>query len=84
MGQCNQAQQRKIKEQLNELWQYAKSVAASELDDTDPFGFDKIDSQKVTQTVDAINAALKDKKIAKGVKQKLNYAKKNWPANLDK
>jgi transposase len=74
----------KIKEQLNELWQYAKSVAASELDDTDPSGFDKIDSESVTRTVDAINAALKDKKVAKGVKQKLNYAKKNWPANLAK
>lgn len=74
----------KIKEQLNELWQYAKSVAASELDDTDPSGFDKIDSESVTRTVDAINAALKDKKVAQGVKQKLNYAKKNWPANLDK
>src|SRR5688500_13572619 len=74
----------KIKQQLNELWQYAKSVAASELDDTDPSGFDKIDSESVTRTVDAINAALKDKKIAKDKRQKLNYAKKNWPANLDK
>ena len=74
----------KIKQQLNELWQYAQSVAASELDDTDPSGFDKITSEKVNQTVDAINAALKDKKVAKGVKQKLNYAKKNWPAALDR
>jgi transposase len=74
----------KIKKQLNELWQYAQSIAAAELDDTDPSGFEKIDSQKVNQTIDSINAALKDKKVAKGVKQKLNYAKKNWPANLDK
>jgi len=74
----------KIKKQLNELWQYAQSVAASELDDTDPSGFDKITSEKVNQTVDTINAALKDKKVAKGVKQKLNYAKKNWPAALDR
>lgn len=74
----------KIKQQLNELWQYAKSVAASELDDTDPSGFDKIESEKVNQTIDAINTALKDKKVNKGVKQKLNYAKKNWPAALDR
>lgn len=53
----------KIKEQLNELWQYAKSVAASELDDTDPSGFDKIEAEKVSQTIDAINTALKDKKV---------------------
>ena len=37
----------KIKQQLNALWQYAQSVAAAELDDTDPSGFDKIDSEKV-------------------------------------
>lgn len=74
----------KIKQQLSELWQYAKSVAASELDDTDPSGFDKIDSEKVNQTIDSINTALKDKKVNKEVKQKLNYAKKNWPAALDK
>jgi transposase len=74
----------KIKQQLNDLWKYAQSVAASELDDTDPSGFDKIDAEKVNQTVDAINAALKDKEVDKKVKQKLNYAKKNWPAALDK
>lgn len=74
----------RIKTQLNELWQYAQSVAASELDDTDPSGFDKIDSEKVNQTIDHINAALQDKKIDKGVKQKLNYAKQHWPAALNK
>ena len=41
-------EQGKIKEQLNELWKYAQSVAASELDDTDPSGFDKIDQEKVS------------------------------------
>jgi transposase len=47
----------KIKQQINELWQYAKSVAASELDDTDPSGFDTITPQKVNETIDNINAA---------------------------
>jgi transposase len=74
----------RIKEQLNELWQYAQKVAASELDDTDPSGFDKIDSEKVNQTIDTINAALKDKPINKELRQKLGYAKKRWPAALDK
>lgn len=83
-GNSIKTNKEKMKKQLNELWQYAQSVAASELDDTDPSGFDKIDSQKVNQTIDTINAALKDKEIAKGVKQKLNYAKKHWPAALDK
>ena len=74
----------KIQQQLDALWQYAQSVAAAELDDTDPSGFDTIDSEKVTQTIAKIDAALADKPISKTVQQKLNYAKKHWPAALDK
>jgi len=75
----------KIKQQLNELWQYAQKIAAGELDDdTDPSGFDKISSEKVSQTIESINKALKDSAVDKKVKQKLNYAKKHWPAALDK
>lgn len=83
-GKAIKTSKERIKQQLNELWQYAQSVAASELDDTDPSGFDKIDSEKVSQTIEAINVALKDKAISKDVRQKLNYAKKHWPAALDK
>ena len=54
------------------------------MDDTDPSGFDKIDAQKVEQTIEKINEALKDKPVSKEVKQKLSYAGKNWPANLKK
>lgn len=74
----------KIKTQLNELWQYAQSVAASELDDTDPSGFDKIDAEKVTKTIESINEALKDKQADKKVRQKLNYAQNKWPGALAK
>jgi transposase len=74
----------KMQQQLDELWKYAQGVAASELDDTDPSGFDKIDKQKVEQTIAKIDAALKDKPVSKQIKQKLGYAKKNWPAALDK
>jgi transposase len=71
-GNSIKGNREKMKQQLNELWQYAQSVAASELDDTDPSGFDKIDSEKVNQTIDSINAALKDKEVSKEVRQKLN------------
>lgn len=74
----------KIKGQLNDLWKYAQSVAASELDDTDPSGFDKIDSQRVSETVEKINNALKDKQIDSKVRQKLNYARRKWPEALEK
>ena len=46
--------------------------------------FEAIDPDKVSHTIDQINAALKDKVVDKKVKQKLNYAKKNWPKNVKK
>jgi len=83
-GKSIKTNKEKIKKQLNDLWQYAQSVAAAEMDDTDPTTFDKIDAEKVTATIEKINEALKDKPVSKEVKQKLNYAKKNWPSALDK
>lgn len=83
-GNAIKTNREKMKQQLNELWQYAKSVAASELDDTDPSGFDKITPEKMRETIDNINTVLKDKKISKEKRQKLNYAKKNWPDALAK
>jgi transposase len=83
-GNAIKTNKEKIKKQLDELWQYAQKVAAQEMDDTDPSGFDKIDAEKVEQTIEKINEALKDKPVSKEVKQKLSYAKKNWPANLRK
>jgi len=83
-GKSIQNNKEKIKQQLNDLWKYAQSVAASELDDTDPSGFDKIDSEKVTQTIEKINEALKDKPASSKVRQKLNYARRHWPVALDK
>lgn len=79
-----QTNKEKIKEQLNELWKYAQSVAASELDDTDPSGFKKITKEQVTATVESINSALKEKKIDSKIRQKLNYARKHWPQALEK
>lgn len=74
----------KIKQQLNELWQYAQKVAAEEMNDTEPTDFNEIDADKVEQTIQKINEALKDKPVDPKVKQKLKYAQKNWPANLHK
>jgi len=83
-GRAMKTSRERIKQQLDELWQYAQRVAAAELDDTDPSGFTKIDSEKVTQTITKINAALTGKKVDPKVKQKLNYAQKHWPATLDR
>ena len=83
-GKAIKTSKERIKQQLDELWKYAQSVAASEMDDTDPSGFDKIDAQEVSATIEKINTALRDKKVDSKVRQKLNYARKNWPAALDK
>ncbi len=83
-GNAIKTSKERIKKQLNELWQYAQKVAAAELPDTDPTRFDKIDADKVEQTIEQINEALKDKPVSSQVKQKLNYAKKNWSSNLKK
>jgi transposase len=83
-GNSIKTSKEKIKKQIDELWQYAQKVAAEELDEPEPPVFDKIDAQKVEAVVEKIETALKDKQVSKQVKQKLNYAKKNWPANLRK
>jgi hypothetical protein len=57
-------------------------VAAAEKGDDTPPDFEKIDSREVKTTIDNISALLKDKQVSKEVKQKLNYAKKHWPAKL--
>ena len=54
------------------------------MDHPEPPDFTTIDSKKVTETIAKIDAALADKPVDKKVSQKLNYAKKNWPQNLNK
>lgn len=83
-GKSIKTNREKIKEQLADLWKYAQSVASAEMDDTDPTTFDKIDAEKVNATIEKINEALKAKPVSKEIKQKLNYAQKNWPPALDK
>jgi len=74
----------KMSVQLQQLWDYTQSVAKEELENTEDIDFKKIDTQKVKQTISQIDAALNGKKIDKKVKQKLNYARKCWPENLQK
>jgi transposase len=83
-GKAIKTNKEKMKQQLDELWQYAQKIAAEEMNNTDPTDFDKIDAEKVEQTIRKINEAIKDKPVDPKVKQKLKYAEKNWPANLKK
>jgi len=75
----------RIKTQLEQLWNYTQTVAKEELKNTQPCDFDQLDPKAVDKTIDAINQALKKKTTAdKKIKQKANYAKRNWPDNLRK
>jgi transposase len=75
-----------ISKQLEDLWDYTQKIAAEELQDTTPTSFEKLDPEEVRKTVAQIDEALKKKgaPIDKKVKQKISYAKKNWPSNLER
>jgi transposase len=74
----------RIKEQLQELWEYSQKIAEEEKLDETEIEFEQIEPEKIKETIEKINELLKDKPISKKVKQKLNYAKKNWAKNLEK
>lgn len=68
--------------QLEELWNYAEGIARHELEPLRPEEFKVVDPQAVERTIATIQEAIKDKDADKKVKQKLNYAKRNWPKNV--
>jgi transposase len=83
-GNAIKSNKEKIGKQLEELWLYAGKVSKEELKDETPTSFAPVDATQVKQTIDKIDKALEGKKIDKKVRQKLNYAKKNWPSNMEK
>lgn len=83
-GKSIKRSKERIKAQLEELWKYAESVAKEELMDNDPTTYPELDKVQVKKTIETINEAIKDKSVDKKIKQKLNYAKRNWPKNMAK
>jgi transposase len=74
----------RIATQLEELWNYAEGIARHELEPLRPQYFQAVDPVAVERTITQIQEAIKDKEVDKKVKQKLNYAKRNWPQNVEK
>ena len=64
-GKAIKTNREKMAAQLEELWNYAESVAAEELKDQRPTTFEAVDPQRVSQTVERINAAIGKKKSAR-------------------
>lgn len=82
-GRAMKTSEERIAKQLDELWDYTQKLAEEELAEETKPDFREIDREKVSKTIEKIDKALKDKSVSKKVKQKLNYAKKNWPDKLD-
>ena len=83
-GRSIERSKKRIEEQLQDLWDYTQQIAAAESKDKTEVEFKAIDKEAVEQTIGKIDTALKGKQICPKVRQKLNYARKNWPANLQK
>lgn len=83
-GNAIKTNKEKMARQLENMWQYAQSIADKELQDITPTDFTAIDKEKVQAVVAKIDAAIKDKPVPNPFKQKLNYVKKNYENNLDK
>lgn len=81
-GKAIKTNKEKMKQQLEALWSYAQQVAKEELENSEEVVFEKIDAEKVKETIARIDEVLAGKEVSKKVKQKLNYARKNWPGNL--
>src|ERR1700677_11589 len=71
----------RIAKQLEELWDYTLQVAKAELGETTP-NLTEIDAKKVTETIEKINTALKDKVVDEKVAKKLRYGEKEWPVKI--
>lgn len=83
-GRAIKKHKARIAEQLEELWNYAEEVTKNELQNPENLNFKEVDAEKVTQTIEKINEVLKNRKVPSKIRQKLNYAKKNWATNLEK
>lgn len=83
-GKSIKTSKERIKKQLNGLWSYVEKVYKEEQKTPNQPDFEAISSDKVEAAIKKINDALQGKEIDRKVKQKLNYAKKNWPQNMDK
>lgn len=60
-----------LHQQLEELWNYAESIAKEELKDTTPTSFEKLNPEEVQKTIKSIDKALVGKEVDEKIKKKL-------------
>jgi len=81
-GNAIKTNKEKMKEQLEGLWAYVEQVCKEENEQLEKPDFAELSPEKVEATINTINEALSDKKVDKKIKQKLQYAAKNWAPKL--
>lgn len=81
-GNSIKTRKKKMLEQINELWEYTKSVSQAEMEDVRVTSYEEINSENVTEVIEEINKALTKQKIDKKVKSKLTRVKKTWSEQL--
>lgn len=76
----------KMKQQLAEIWKYAQHIATEEDNlPPEPPTNQKIDQQRIKQTVDKLNEVLgKKDAVDSGTKNKLRHITKTYPARIEK
>lgn len=83
-GNAIKTSKSRMEAQLKELWAYAEKITAEELRDEVPESFAPVSADQVRDTIQKIDQALEGKEISKKKRQQINYAKKYWPANVEK
>ena len=83
-GRAIKTSRARMEEQLRELWTYAEGVAKEELKDQTPETFAPVSAKQVRRVIETIDKALEGKEISKKKRQKLKYAKKYWPQNVER
>lgn len=81
-GKTIQNNKKKMLEQVDELWKYAKQITKKELTDTEKIDFPTISPERLKQTIDEISEAIKDIDVPDIIKKKVKYAQKNYPEKL--
>jgi len=84
-GNAIKTRKEKMARQLEEMWNYAQSIAEDEDKDPTPPEFKTIDKEKIEKTARKIeNIIRKNPKASPKAKAKLRYIEKNFSQNLDK
>lgn len=84
-GNAIKTRKEKMARQLEEMWQYAQSLADEEDKDPTPPDFKQVDKKKVEQTARKINKILTgNQRASSKAKAKARYIEKKFPENLDK